>query len=73
MGENGSRLRYVLRRLSIPKEQIRTDYPFFWKYKPLIPLLYPYRLIRALFLKGPVIRSELKALLRYGKSSGKEE
>ena len=70
--EGGGRLRYILRRLSIPKELIRTDYPFFWKHKPLIPLLYPYRLFKALFFKGPVIRAELKALLRYRKNNGEK-
>lgn len=63
----GGRLRYLFRRLSIPKEQIRTSYPFFWKHKILIPLLYPFRLIQALILKGPKIFAELKALLRYRK------
>ena len=63
----GGRLRYLFRRLFIPKEQIRTSYPFFWKHKILIPLLYPYRLVQALILKGPQITAELKALLRYRK------
>ena len=60
-GGRRGRFRYLLKRLWIPKEEIREVFPFFWKHKILLPLLPPFRMIRGAVLFWPRVSQEMKA------------
>lgn len=61
-------LRYVWGRIFIPMDAVEEGFPFFWKYKILLPFLPPYRMLRGVALHRPRIRAELKALVRHGRN-----
>ncbi len=58
------KLRYLRSRLFPPMEQIKTWYPLMYKSKVLLPLVPVRRLGRAVFLRWPATRGELRALLK---------
>ena len=60
----GSNLRYVLHRLFPPMNQIKSWYPFFYKHKWLIPILWIYRPFRGIFKNGKKVKAELNALAK---------
>lgn len=59
------RLRYVLRRLFLPMSGVQERYPFFYRHKLLLPLLFFYRVFLALTRRRARIRKELSAILHY--------
>ena len=61
-GGVSAKLRYMLRRIFVPREIIRDVYPFFWRHKLLIPFLPFYRLIRGMILHGPRLAAEIGAV-----------
>ncbi len=58
----GSKLRYIRERLFMPMPMIKNSYPFFYKYKCLIPFLFVYRIVRMLTKSHKLVLSEIKAL-----------
>ena len=64
MSGQGSRFRYVISRIFLPMEQIRSGYPFFYRHKLLIPLLWIRRILRILFRAPKRLAVELKAIFR---------
>ena len=64
MSGQGSRFRYVISRIFLPMEQIRSGYPFFYRHKLLIPLLWIRRIFRILFRAPKRLAAELKAIFR---------
>ena len=65
--QRGGKLRYILRRVSVPIRKSAPDYaayanhyPFFYKHRPLLLLLPGYRIMRGLF-SGRLFK-ELKAV-----------
>lgn len=58
---NGSKFKYLLNRVFIPMKTVEKQYPVFYKYKFLLPLLPMYRFVR----KGNQnrIKTELKTLI----------
>lgn len=67
----GSKIRYLLSRLFPTGIYIKENYPFFYKYKFLIPILWPYRILSRL-IKNPKhvkhIKKELEFLNKQNKS-----
>lgn len=58
----GMKARYILGRIFPPMEFYRTRYPFFYRYKVLIPLCVIYRVFLALFRRNDFVKSELEIL-----------
>ena len=56
--------KYYFKRIFIPMDTIRDEYPFFYKYKILIPCLLIYRIFLALTVNRNRINEELKLLDR---------
>ncbi len=65
--KDGSKLRYLFRRIFPSMNQIRTFDPFFYRHKWLIPVLWIWRPIRGLLHSREKLTKELKLLLRSGK------
>ena len=61
-GGGRGRARYLLRRVFLPMEQIRTGYPFFYRHRLLLPLLFAYRVGRALFVNRAKVQQEIRTL-----------
>ena len=56
------KLRYVMSRLFLPMDTVRSAFPLFTKYPILLPFLPFYRVFRGLTVRRPHLRAELKAL-----------
>ncbi len=56
----GSKLRYILNRLFPVGLYIKENYPFFHKYKILIPVLWVYRFFSKIFVRYKYIKKEMK-------------
>lgn len=54
------KLKYFLNRLFPTGVYIRENYPFFYKYKVLIPVFWVYRFFSKIFVKFKQIRKEIK-------------
>lgn len=57
-------LRYILQRLILPMDVIEHSFPFFYKYKILLPLLPLYRLIKGLKDNRKKLRAEFGSFRR---------
>lgn len=57
---SSSGFKYIMHRLFPPMDIFRVYYPFFYKHKVLLPVGWLYRLIRGIFKKNDMIKSELK-------------
>ena len=66
-GRPFAKARYVLSRIFMPLDSVRTYFPKFIKYPFLLPLLPFYRLLRGLTVRRRRMRMELKALAGYSK------
>lgn len=58
----GSKLRYILHRIFPTMDAIKTWYPFYYKHKWLIPVLWVYRPIHGLLKNKNVLKHELEYL-----------
>lgn len=58
----GNRLKYLSERLFMPLETVKTAYPFFYRHRIFLPVLFVYRIIRRLTVGRDRTRRELKAL-----------
>lgn len=63
-GSLTSRAKYLGRRLFLTLPQIKASYPFFYKHKFLIPLLFLYRIGLMLTKSRKRMMSEVKTLIR---------
>ncbi|MBQ8921276.1 MAG: nucleotidyltransferase family protein [Oscillospiraceae bacterium] len=61
---NQSKLRYLAKRLFPDSGFIKEFYPFFYRHKALVPLLWVYRPVHALAAKRNLVIPELKLLFR---------
>ena len=61
----GSKKRYVRDRIFLTLDSVRVSYPFFYRFKIFLPVLFLYRLIRALTVSRKRVKSELKALKKF--------
>ena len=57
-----SKVKYVFERLKISEDALKEFYPFFYKHKPLRPLLYAWRLINKALFQQKALMSEIDAL-----------
>ena len=62
--ENCSKVKYILHRIFPTTAQIKSFWPFFYRHKWLIPLLWIYRPIHGLIVNRKKIISELRYLWR---------
>lgn len=58
----GSGAKYLFRRVFPPMDWIARNYPFFARHKVLLPALFVYRPVRALFCRRGRLRAELQGL-----------
>ena len=58
-----SGLKYILSRIFLPMEDIRDKYPFFYRHKYLIPLLWVHRVVRAV-KRRRIALGELRAVMK---------
>ena len=63
-GGSKGKLRYVLKRLFLPRRIIEERYPLFLRIPVLLPFLPLWRLIRGAALHWPRVRAELRAVFR---------
>lgn len=59
--------RYIIRRIFPPLEVYKYWYPFFYKHKILLPLGWFYRLVRGIFCKNKMIRTEMNMVMKHKK------
>ena len=57
--------RYIFNRLFINGEELKTHYPFFYRFKFFLPLLYIFRLIKAVLIKPKMVLTEYKHLKQF--------
>ena len=62
-----AKIAYVLKRIFVSGEELRTKFPFYYRHKVLLPALYIQRIFKAIFIKPKAVRSELKVLQKYNK------
>jgi hypothetical protein len=66
MNKNGSsKLKYLLSRTFPPMEFIRKNYPFFYKYKFLMPFCWIFRIVRGFTVRNKKISAEIKAVKNF--------
>ena len=56
------RFRYILRRIILPRDEVKQYFPLFDKYKILLPFLPVYRIYRAISENKSGVRAEIRAL-----------
>lgn len=59
--KNGKRT-FIINKLFMPLEQVKTYYPFYYKHKILLPVLFFYRIGKALTVSRKKTKSTLKIL-----------
>ncbi len=60
--ENGSESKYLFHRLFPPMEKVKAIWPFFYRHKWLMPVLWIYRPFHGLFVNRKKILAEMKYL-----------
>ena len=60
----GSKLRYILHRLFPTMNTVKALYPFFYKYKLLLPVLWVYRPVKGLIRNRERLFSELVSIMK---------
>ena len=60
---SNSRFRYIMRRIFPELEAYKEHYPFFYKYRILLPVGWMYRLFKGLIVNGKNILGELKIVV----------
>ena len=63
-GGISGKAKYLLSRIFLPMESIKSAYPFFYKYKPLLPVLFFYRIGKGLTIRRRMVVVELKTLTK---------
>ena len=63
-GGKRGKARYLMNRIFLPMESIQRAYPFFYQHKLLLPLLFFYRVGRALSVSWLRVKREIKVLMR---------
>ena len=56
------KLTFIKNRLFLPLEEVRIHYPFYYKHKILLPVLFVYRIGRALTVSRKTTKNTLKIL-----------
>ena len=67
------KLGYLLTRLFVPMNDLKTSYPFFYKHKVLLPFLVIYRVFKVLLFHRDQIKYEWKSLKRLSDKKKKEQ
>ena len=62
--KGSGKMRYLFGRLFLPLDTVKDAYPFFYKYKFLLPVLVLYRIGRALTVSRKNVLTEIKILLK---------
>jgi len=57
-----AKLRYYFKRIFVPLDFIKDVYPFYYRHKVLIPILWISRIFKALTVNRNRIKSELKSV-----------
>ena len=60
---HGSKLHYVWGRLFPGMGWLKEYYPFFYRHRLMLPLLFPFRIIKGIFFHRDKLRYELNVLL----------
>ena len=60
-----SKRKYLFSRIFIHEEALRERYPLVYRYRILLPLLYVYRFIKAVFIKPKKIWAEYKRIKQF--------
>ena len=58
----GSKINYLFKRIFITGEKVQRYYSFFYKYPVFMPLLWIYRILRAIFVRRKRTKTELQFL-----------
>lgn len=61
----GSKRKYIIGRLFVSAEDIKSSHPFVYKHRSLMPLLHIYRIGKACISKPKSIFSEYKSIKRF--------
>lgn len=60
----GSKIKYFLNRLFPTGIYIKDTYPFFYKHKALVPVMWIYRFFSKIFVKFKRIKKEIKFIMK---------
>ncbi len=63
-GGKSGQAKYIFHRLFLPMKTVENFFPFFYRYKILLPFLPLYRLVKGIKNPRSRVRAELKALVR---------
>ncbi len=66
------KVRYVLGRIFLPLDVVRSSFPLFIKYPVLLPFLPFYRAIRGVTTRRNVMKAELKTIAGYKQKKDRE-
>lgn len=61
-GGKKGKVKYLMRRLFMPMDDVKTVYPFFYRHKILLPALFFYRIGKSLTVRRKKARTELDRL-----------
>lgn len=64
-GGRKGKLIYLKNRVFLPIQSVESGYPFFYRHKALMPVLWVWRICKALTIRRKMVWSELKALKAY--------
>ena len=64
-GGKSGKWRYIFNRFFPTMEQVKYGNHFFYRHKILLPFLFPYRLLRAVFKRRARLTAELKTLRKF--------
>lgn len=64
---SSSKFKYIMRRLFPPMDIYRVYFPFFYRHKYLLPVGWVYRLVRGIFVKNSMIKSEMEYISKENK------
>lgn len=60
--------KYLFNRLFLTDERLQESYPFFYKHKFLLPLLYVFRFFKEIFTHPKCLAYEIKNVIKYKSS-----
>lgn len=62
-----SKLKYIGKRVFPSEYELRTQYPFYYRHKAFLPILWTRRFFRGVFVHPKTVFSELKEIIKYKK------
>lgn len=64
-GGRQGKWKYLMNRAFLPMASVKSNYPFFYRHKALLPALCAWRIAKGLTVRWAAVKTELKALVNH--------